>query len=525
MKRLHKFILKSFIGPLIATFFVSLFILLMQFLWKYIDDLAGKGLEWTIIAELILYASARLVPMALPLAILLSSIMTFGNMGEHFELTAIKSAGVSLQRFMKPLIILTVIISIAAFYYSDYVIPYTNLKTGALIYDVKNQRPELQIKEGIFYNGIEGYSIKIAKKNYKTNLLQNLMIYDHTDNKTNVKVTIADSGYMRMTADERNLILTLYNGYTFEEITESRNKRKRDRSYPNSRQKFEKQEVIFELTGLDFNRTDEDLFKHNFQMLNLAQLEYAEDSLQQEYNEEIKRFAVSHKTGNYFKKEAILEENQNKFNKKRRELDRAFRGEQKEITHKKSTNKINPEKINIQPVSDTAKSEKPVYRADSIYNQQSKKDKLSIINHALTYARTAQNNIANTTRTFYHRAERIRRHQIEWHRKFSLSFACLVFFFIGAPFGAIVRKGGFGTPVVISVLFFILYYILSISGEKFAREGVLPAYIGMWLSSFILMPLGIFLTYKATTDSVILNSDTYLLFFKKLFKRFRKKSE
>ncbi|MCB2195009.1 MAG: LptF/LptG family permease [Bacteroidetes bacterium] len=510
--------LKSFFGPLIATFFVSLFILLMQFLWKYIDDLAGKGLEWNIIAELILYASARLVPMALPLAILLSSIMTFGNMGEHFELTAVKSAGISLQRFMKPLIILTVIISIAAFYYSDYVIPYTNLKTGALIYDVKNQRPELQIKEGIFYNGIEGYSIKIAKKNYKTNLLQNIMIYDHTDNKTNVKVTIADSGYMRMTADERNLILTLYNGYTFEEVEESKKKRKKDRSYPNSRQIFEKQVAIFELTGLDFNRTDEDLFKQNFQMLNLAQLEYAEDSLQKEYNKEIKRFAVSHKTGNYFKKETVLEDNRQKYIKIARiEL---------KTSNKKKVKKRPSIQEKEEPPLDTIKVDSSFFKGIiNIYNNQSKKDKLSIISHALTYARTAQNNISNTTKTFYHRAERIRRHQIEWHRKFSLSFACLVFFFIGAPFGAIVRKGGFGTPVVISVLFFILYYILSISGEKFAREGVMPAYIGMWLSSFILMPLGIFLTYKATTDSVILNSDTYLLFFKKLFKRFRKKSD
>ncbi len=217
----------------------------MQFLWKYIDDLAGKGLEWTIIAELILYASARLVPMAFPLAILLSSIMTFGNLGENFELTAVKSAGVSLQRFMSPLIILIIAISIAAFYYSDYIIPYTNLKTGALIYDVKNQRPELQIKEGMFYNGIDGYSIKIGKKNYKTNLLQNIMVYDHSDNKDNVKVTIADSGYMRMTADELNLILTLYNGYTFEEIQESRKKRQKDKTFPHTKGKILKNRKQF----------------------------------------------------------------------------------------------------------------------------------------------------------------------------------------------------------------------------------------------------------------------------------------
>ena len=519
MKRLHKFILKSFFGPLVATFFVSLFILLMQFLWKYIDDLTGKGLEWIIIAELVLYASARLVPMALPLSVLLSSIMTFGNLGENFELTAIKSAGVSLQRFMAPLILLTIIISLGAFYYQDYVIPYTNLKTGALIYDVKNQRPELQIKEGMFYNGIEGYSIKIAKKDYKTNLLQNVMIYDHSENKNNVKVTIADSGYMRMTADEQNLILTLYNGYTFEEIEDTKkNRRPKDKTYPHRRQKFEKQVVIFELTGLDFSRTDEDLFKNNFQMMNLMQLEYAEDSLNSAFDKQIKRFASTLSTGNYFKKETLLIESQKKKAKIKPTQPKKIK---RTLVIQEQDSII---KINQDSKSDSLHILSHSFNLDSIYNSQKNKIKEDAVKYALTYARSAQNNITNSKKQFNHKAELIRRHQIEWHRKFTLPFACLVFFFIGAPFGAIIRKGGFGSSVVIAILFFILYYVISISGEKFAREGVMSAYIGMWLSSFILMPFGIFLTYKATTDSVILNADTYLLFFKRLFKRLSKKS-
>jgi len=515
VKRLHKFILKSFFGPVIATFFVSLFILLMQFLWKYIDDLAGKGLEWTIIAELILYASARLVPMALPLAILLSSIMTFGNLGENFELTAIKSAGVSLQRFMTPLIVLTIVVSIGAFYYSDYIIPYTNLKTGALIYSVKNQRPELQIKEGMFYNGIDGYSIKIAQKDYKTNLLKNIMIYDHSENKDNRKVTVADSGYMRMTADERNLILTLYNGYTFEEIEESKRKRPKDKEYPHQRQKFEKQVVTFELTGLDFNRTDEDLFKNNFQMFNIKELVYAEDSLKEVQEESIKRFKLNLTTTEYFKREkSMLSDYNKKPNKQNQRIDKKGRNDKM----KKEFRAV----IDTLPKNEEDTTHKS-FSPDSIYYHLDYRNKDQSLQYALNYARAAQNNISNNKKTFNYKAERIRRHQIEWHRKFSLSFACLVFFFIGAPFGAIVRKGGFGTPVVVSVLFFILYYIISIAGEKFAREGIVPAYIGMWLSSIILMPLGIFLTYKATTDSVILNADTYLLFFKKIIKRFSKK--
>lgn len=519
MKRLHTFILKSFIGPLIATFFVSLFILLMQFLWRYIDDLAGKGLEWTIIAELIIYASARLIPMALPLAILLSSIMTFGNLGENFELTAVKSAGISLQRFMKPLIFLTFFISIGAFYYSDYIIPYTNLKTGALIYSVKNQRPELQIKEGVFYNGIDGISIKIAEKNYKTNLLKNIMVYDHGDNKDNKKVTIADSGYMRMTSDEKHLIFTLYNGHTYEEFDEKRKKRPQEKEYPHQTQKFEKQVITFELTGLDFSRTDEELFKNNFQMFNLSQLEYAEDSLKEVLDTRVKNFSKSLTKTEYFKREhAMLKEYSKDKNKKI-----------KERTLKKKKNR-EKEPVAIEKNTTTEKVSKKdssqfYFSSDSIYHSLNNTDKDHALQYALNYARSAHNNISNNKKQFNHRAERIRRHQIEWHRKFSLSFACLVFFFIGAPFGAIVRKGGFGTPVVVSVLFFILYYIISITGEKFAREGVVPAYIGMWLSSFILMPLGVFLTYKATTDSVILNSDTYLLFFKRIFKRFSKKSD
>lgn len=515
MKRLHKFILKSFFGPLIATFFVALFILLMQFLWKYIDDLAGKGLKWTIIAELILYASARLVQMALPLAILLSSIMTFGNLGENFELTAIKSAGVSLQKFMSPLIILTIFVCIGAFFYSDYIIPYTNLKAGSLLYDVKNQRPELQIKEGQFYNGIDGYSIKIAKKNYKTNLLQNIMVYDHTNNKTNVKVTVADSGYMRMTADEQDLILTLYNGHTYEEMEDPK-KRPKEKTYPYQSQSFKKQVAIFKLTGLDFNRTDEGLFKNNFQMLNLKQLEEARDSLTNSFNKQVERFATNLTRSSYFKKEKLLsnEMNHNIKIKNPHNL-------------KKIKKKRNIALKTIKPItSDSLQNNDKIVilEPDSIYQNLSSVDKNKVMDYALTYARATHNNISNSKRQFNYSSEKIHRNEIEWHRKFALSFACLVFFFIGAPFGAIIRKGGFGTPVVVSVLFFILYYIISITGEKFAREGIIPAYIGMWLSSFILMPLGIFLTYKATTDSVILNADTYLLFFKKLFKRFSKES-
>ncbi|MGE0088267.1 MAG: LptF/LptG family permease [Bacteroidales bacterium] len=551
MKRLHRFLLESYLGPLVMTFFISLFILLMQFLWKMIDDLAGKGLDWTVIAELIVYASARLVPMALPLAVLLSSIMTFGNLGENFELTAIKSAGISLQRFMAPLIYLIIAVSIAAFYYSDYIIPYTNLKAGALIYDVKHQRPELQINEGIFYNGIEGYSIKIGKKNHKTNLLQHIMVYDHTNGKENVQVTVADSGYMRMTADETNIILTLYHGSTYEEVDEPRkDRRKSDKKYPHQRYYFDEQTVIFELLGLDFNRSDEDLFKDNYQMLNISQLVYFEDSLKKEYAEIVKDFSKTLSDNNYFKREENIKKEIEKQKKKKHKAIneegvsikindpvklKKYRSEKNSKLLSKTKIEKNTLKAEIDSISDTLQSKKPVklvltdsvinkdFYIDSAFNNLTISEKNEAIGYALTYARAAQGSVEDSKKHFNYKQDRIRRHQIEWHRKFALSFACFVFFFIGAPLGAIVRKGGFGTPVVISIFLFIFYYILSISGEKFVREGVLPAYIGMWISSFVLMPLGIFLTYKATTDSVILNADTYFTGIKKLVARFSKK--
>ena len=512
----------------------------MQFLWKYIDDLAGKGLEWTVILELIVYASARLVPMALPLAVLLSSIMTFGNFGENFELTAIKSAGISLQRFMLPLIYFIIIINIGAFFYSNHIIPYTNLKTVALIYDVKNQKPELQLKAGMFYNGIDGYSIKIGKKNHKTNLLEEIMIYDHTKNKENIQVTVADSGYMRMTADERNLILTLYNGYSYEEVEENK-RRKKEKVYPHQRHKFEKQTVMIDLSGLSFERSDEDLWKNNFQMLSLDQLELAEDSLNNQFNEQIINFTSQLKRSNYFKNELLYTKDVKKFNHSKKsdinKITKKIISDEKiknsrpqRIPIKKNTPKSNSindtsiaDTIEQVEIKDSTNQQKLFFHPDSLFKSITLNQKKEAIANALTYARSTQNQINNSKKQFDYKGERIRRHQIEWHRKFTLSFACLVFFFIGAPFGAIIRKGGFGTPVVASILLFILYYMLSISGEKFVRQGVLPAYIGMWLSSFVLGPLGIFLTYKATTDSVILSTEAYTTFFKKIFSRFTKK--
>lgn len=482
---------------MILTFFISLFLLLMQFLWKYIDDLVGKGLEFKIIAELLTYTSASLVPMALPLAILLASLMTFGNLGENYELLALKSAGISLQRIMFPLIILVIFLSIGAFYFANNVLPVANLKMKSLLWDIKRQRPELTIKTGVFYNGIPNYSIRIAEKNPKTNLLKDIQIYDHTERKGNTNVIIADSGYIKMTADEKNLLLILYDGYSYNELAEN-HRRNPDKSFPHRRDEFLEQRIVIELEGYGLQRTDESLFKSSYSMMNLRQLEKVRDSLKQDLNAFHDKYSNNLIRGNYFRKRDYI---QRKIHEKQKAAaDTLTKSPPKNVNKDASVTKAKSLKIDI----------------DSLYQTLSGVDQARIISQALSFARTTGSYVDNSNMNMTARIKRLIRHDIEWHRKFTLSFACFIFFFIGAPLGAIIRKGGLGMPVIISVLFFIMYYIITITTEKFAREDMISPFAGMWMASFILLPTGIFLTYKATTDSVILNIDTYLNFFKKI---------
>lgn len=451
----------------------------MQFLWKYIDELVGKGLETEIIAELLIYTSASLVPMAIPLAVLLSSIMTFGNLAEHNELLAFKTAGIPLQTIMRPIIVFSIGITLLAFLFSNHVMPFANLQMRSLLYDIQRQNPELQIKTGVFDNTLEGYSIRIEHRDPKTNLLKNIRIYDHTGKQGNTTVTLADSGYMRMTSDERNLIITLYNGYNYIEMQKDR-KARRDKSYPARRDMFSEQQMIIELTDFRLQRTDQDLFKSSFHMMNLKQLRYVEDSLINQI--------IIHQNNLY----NILQ--RTSYNPSR--------------LHMKKTNEQDT-------LSHDGQYVKLVY--DDIFNKYSREDKSYTIDNAINLVRNTMNNINNNFVTVDNFIRRLRRYQIEMHRKFTLSIACFFFFFIGAPLGAIIRKGGLGMPVVVSVIFFILYYIVSLMGEKFVRESVFSPFSGMWFSTFLLIPISFFLTYKAATDSVIMHIDTYFKFLKKFF--------
>jgi lipopolysaccharide export system permease protein len=467
-KKVHKLIIGSFIGPFFLTFLIAIFILLMQFLFKYIDDLVGKGLEWYVVLELMMYASSTLVPMALPLAILLSSIMTFGNLGEHYELVALKSSGISLRRIMMPLINIVMIISIGAFFFSNIAMPFANLKMGALMWDVRNQKPSLAIKPGEFYNGIDGYSIRIGDKDKDGTYLKNIVIYNHSSNNGNMNVLMADSGKMLKSDNDRYLVIELYNGISYEEsgVPGTINDRKQL-----TRVKFIQHEVKFDLSNFQLNRTDEALFKDHYTMLNLKQLRFYEDSLETRLGRD-KQF---------FRQNYAMYTSMDK--------------------HMKLDSSILPEKkeLNADIIKNFKASERNLIIGRAF----------STIRNISTYTETAKVDQANLN-------EKIRRHLIEYHRKFTLSFACMILFFIGAPLGAIIRKGGLGMPIVISIFFFIFFHILSITGEKMARQGVVPVWQGMWMASFVLTPIGVFITRKATLDSTLLDLDVYVNFFKKL---------
>ncbi|MCB0409540.1 MAG: LptF/LptG family permease [Flavobacteriales bacterium] len=473
MKKASKFILKSFIGPFIMTFFIALFVLLMQFIWLYIDDMLGKGLEWYTIAELLIFASANLVPLALPLSILLASLMTFGNLGEHFELVSFKAAGISLQKVMQPLIIMVTIISICAFFFANNVIPVANLKFYSLLHDIRSQKPAFNILPDVFYNEIDGYVIRVKKKIPREDgdLLKDVMIYDHVENQGNRHLTVADSAIMKISDDKTYFSIRLFHGIDYQEKYEGR----RDKVYPLSRFAFKEYEMRIDMSGFKLNRTDEELFKEDYRMLNLEQLSNKTDTLTKYYEIRTEEF-FNTISKNYLKKDTLL----------------------------RVDNNVNY--VEYKSIGELIKSLK-------------KENINQAYNLALNNARTNKGRASAAMVEMDYQQESLLNIEVEWHRKFTFSIACIIMFFIGAPLGAIVRKGGLGMPVVISVIFFLLFWILSISGEKMAKEMVIEPYQGMWLATAVLFPLGIFFTYKATTDSAMFNIESYFGFIKKLFKK------
>ncbi len=482
--------LRSFLGPFVFTFFVALFVLLMQFLWKYLDDLVGKGLEWHIIARLMFYASSTFVPLALPLAILLSSLMTFGNMGENYELVAIKSAGISLRKAMKPLIFLSVFLSIGAFMFSNYILPVANLKFGSLLYDVRQKKLAFNLNEGIFNYGLDNFVIYIGKKDKDNKTIYNVKIYDHSARQGNTKVITAKKGIVELSPDQTKVIFTLFDGSRYSEITDQRNYRV---TRPFEILHFQKFIRTFDLAQFQLSHTNEDLFKSHYSMQNIKQLNHSIDSLSM----------LREKRLNYFKKKFLT---------------------QYPLLVKTDTL---TEKAKQKTVPDTTVIDTiaPYYFTWPLLNNFDHDMQAQIIETAKRQARNTRDNIIFYKSEFSGREERIIRYEVVWHQKFTLSVACLIFFFIGAPLGAIIRKGGLGFPVVVSVLFFVLYYIISISGEKAAKTGEWNILLGMWMSTVVILPLGFFLTYKATTDAPLLDYESWKKFFDKfaIVKHLKKK--
>ena len=479
LKKVDSFVLKSFIGPLILTFFIVLIILILQFLWMYVDELAGKGLDFKILGELLYHFSLTFVPMALPLAILLASLMTFGNMGEFSELSALKSSGIPLQRIMQPLMILIAVVSVVSFFFSNNVLPYSTSKARTLLYDIRRKKPDINIQAGTFYNGIPDFSIKVTSKDPVTNRLDHLIIYDHRERRGNTSVTVADSGYMKTTPDGTGLIMTLYNGYSFNEIEEN-NASSAAKTHPSRKDIFREQTIVISLSGFDLERSEDGLFKSSAAMLNIKELTFHIDSLSQTYNERV---------NNHF---------------------RDFKSSKVYHINNYAYYQNNP------ATRDDSLKKMKGFETNIIFDSLPPAERKEALTRAIENIKDGNLYLAQISETHYWEIKVLKKYEVEWNKKLTMSFACLVFFFIGAPLGAIIRKGGLGTPAVISIFFFVIYYVISLSGQKLVEENIIGTFAGMWAASYILLPIGIFLTYKATTDSVIMNIDTYLLFLKKI---------
>ncbi|MBC7587012.1 MAG: LptF/LptG family permease [Chitinophagaceae bacterium] len=459
IKKLDTLIIRAFIGPFFATFVISMFVLVMQFFWLYIDDLVGKGIDTFTILTLIMYVAATAVPLALPLALLISSIMTFGNLGESFELVAIKSAGIPLLRFMRPLIIVTVFITGIAFLFANNIIPFAQLKLATLKYDIIVAKPAFDIKEGTFYNQIKDFTIKIGKKEKDDSTIRNVVIFEKRYGLQD-NMLVAESGIMRVTGDKKFLEFTLRNGWRYEE--------KGPRQSLNTdyiRLGFKEYKKVLDLKDFNIDQTPETTFKYDPKMLSVRQLNTAIDSLR-------KMDAIYIKRSN-LEISPILP-----FTKY---IDTGFlKTEVKKIIAPKSFAEAIPDSL-----------------------------RTLVYDRAINQINGAKNNITAMADDYAGKLKSLRYHEIEWHRKFALSFACMVLFLIGAPLGSIIRKGGLGLPLVFSIIFFVIFHLFNTFGEKFVKENVTSALFGMWLSTLVLMPIAAFLIYKAMRDSQLFNQEFY----------------
>ena len=463
IKKLDKLILRSFLGPFIITFFIAFFVLMMQILWKYLDDLVGKGLDFITVVKFIWYASATLSSLAMPIAILISSIMTFGNLGESFELVAIKASGISLLRFMRPLIWFTVVLCMITFLFSNYVIPYSNLKFVTLYKDILVKKPALNMKEGVFYTDIEHYAIKVSKKSASGEQISGVLIYEQT-NPLQDNAIIAKNGEMKVSPDNNYLEFNLSDGNRYQERGNYG-----DSANEYVRLQFKTLKKLFDLSAFQHSTAEDSSLKKSYKMLNASQLQKNIDSLVKDRDSTQDNLAKTINASLPYTNDTA-----------------------KAWQHTKAVTAPISIKTNIFP--DSAE--------DLLYER------------AMSKAAEMKNNLYFTTSEEVIKKELIMRHKLEWHRKFSFSLACMVLFFIGAPLGSIIRKGGIGMPMVVAIVFFLLFHLLNVFGEKFVKSYTLSPFLGMWLAVIVLTPVGIFFTYKAMHDSQLFNKELYAKIFR-----------
>lgn len=470
IKKLDIFILKSFALLFSGTFFICLFIFMMQFLWRYVDELVGKGLEVSLLAQFFFYSALTLVPLSMPLAILLASLITFGNFGERYELLAMKAAGISLLKIMRPLILFCALLGCVSFYFQNVIAPKAQVKLWTLLISMKQKSPELDIPEGVFYDEISGYNLYVKHKDRKTGKLYNVMIYNFSDGFENAHIIVADSGSLEMTADKEHLYLHLYDGEQFENLKSQTASAK---NVPYRRETFREKHSIIEFDA-NFNMVDAGFMNDQSMSKDMHQLQLSIDSMTNSIDSIGRRY------------------------------------------YNESRSHYLPTVLSQSDSVLLVQSKVGYINVDSLYNTLPLLEKKKVVGTALGRSENMGSDWGFKSFMIVDGDKRIRKHETEWHNKITLSLACLIFFFIGAPLGAIIRKGGIGMPVVVSVLIFIIYYIINNTGYKMARDGNWEIWQGMWISSLILAPVGAFFTYKSNKDSVVFKSDIYITWFKRV---------
>lgn len=594
IKKIDKLIIKSFINPFLLTTIVATFILLIQYMLKYFDDFVGKDLGFSVFGELIFYFSLNMLSVSLPLGVLVSSLMTFGNLGEHFELTAIKGSGISLLRALRPIFFFVVVLAVGAFYFNNYVVPAANLKAYSLLYDIKHTKPALDIKPGVFYNGIPDYSIKVKEKLPDNQTLKEVLIYDHTQKLGNKSLIIADSSRMYTFFNDRYLKLELFNGHAVAE--EKKNADPIDYFYRTS---FDQMEIVFDLSSFGLKDTDEKLFRNNRQMKNVAELTEDIDSLGRMYDKGLMRFRNSMRNSlrysvadmfeevdltiydripAYIQEEAPMDsipadtiladttrlmqasllsiafidwfweqDTLKKFNRK--ELQEELRADDVEFDAATLKSEFDLSQDKVDSIREAALESLPPHQrknrtrtkvkpkvksislipipelTNEILDREFKQayKKQGVIDYALSQARSIKSQLGSVNSNLNGLWLNHNKFSVEKYKKYSMAFACVVMFLIGAPLGAIIKKGGLGVPVIVSIFFFIIYYVLTITTEKWAKAGVTDPFFSVWIADFTLLPIGLFFLRQARIDARLFETDFYNVVIDKLKTKFQKK--